>query len=59
MSDRIQNIADSEVFRARREARRKLIVQIVMDYAVWLGIGIVCLLAALGAERVVRWAPLR
>ena len=56
MSDRILNIMDSEVFRARREARRKLIVQIVMDWAVWLCLGVFCMLAALGLERVISWA---
>ena len=56
MSDRIQNIMDHEVFRARRELRRRLIVKIAVDYAAWLGIGSVCILAAIGLERVIRWA---
>ena len=55
MSDRILNIMDSEVFRARRELRRRLIVKIAVDYAAWLGIGSVCILAAIGLARVISW----
>ena len=56
MSDRILNIMDSEVFRARRELRRKIVTRIILDYVLWTAIGIWTLLAVFGFEQFIRWA---